>query len=169
MEDIQQKEKATKDKTKGTGGGKTLKDDDKPGILISDTHTEEIYYKNPELRKVMVLAERMANQNTFDDVSHDFKYWEDQSDELGDKKMGTCLPLWKFQFQKEKKKQVTCLSWSLHFSDMFVVGYGSFDFSKQGPGMIACYTLKNPSYPETIYNTESGVMSIHIHPLVLHY
>jgi dynein intermediate chain 1, axonemal len=26
------------------------------------------------------------------------------------------------------------------------------------------YSLKNPSYPELIYNTDSGVMSIDIHP-----
>ncbi len=26
--------------------------------------------------------ERMLNQNTFDDVLHDFKYWEDPSDEF---------------------------------------------------------------------------------------
>lgn len=137
--------------------------------MPTDNHQEDVYYKNPELRKVMVLAERMANQNTYNDVLQDFKYWEDQSDELGDKKMGNCLPLWKFLFQKEKKKHVTCLCWSLHFADLFVAGYGSFDFSKQGPGMIAVHSLKNPSYPEIIYTTESGVMSLHLHPKVNFY
>lgn len=77
---------------------------------------------------------------------------------------GSLLPLWKFQFQKEKFKQVTALCWSPEFSDLFVVGYGSYDFSRQGPGMIALFTLKNPSYPEYVYQTESGVMSLHIHP-----
>jgi dynein intermediate chain 1 len=28
----------------------------------------------------------MANQNTFDDIAQDYKYWEDASDELGDRK-----------------------------------------------------------------------------------
>jgi dynein intermediate chain 1 len=56
------------------------------GLLPTETHVEEIYYKNGELRKVMVIAERMANQNTFDDVTLDYKYWDDQGDELGDKK-----------------------------------------------------------------------------------
>jgi dynein intermediate chain 1 len=45
-----------------------------------------------------------------------------------------------------------------------VIGYGSYDFSRQGPGMIACFTLKNPSYPEFVYQTESGVMSCQFHP-----
>lgn len=30
--------------------------------------------------------------------------------------------------------------------------------------MIACFTLKNPSYPEYVYQTDSGVMSVHFHP-----
>ena len=35
---------------------------------------------------------------------------------------------------------------------------------KQSNGMILFYSLKNPSYPEYIYNTESGVMCLDIHP-----
>ena len=38
------------------------------------------------------------------------------------------------------------------------------DFLAQAEGLICQYSLKNPSYPEHIYNTESGVMSIDIHP-----
>lgn len=30
--------------------------------------------------------------------------------------------------------------------------------------MILLYSLKNPSYPEYIYSTESGVMCLDIHP-----
>lgn len=38
------------------------------------------------------------------------------------------------------------------------------DFVKQTNGMILIYTLKNPSYPEYMYQTESGVMCLDIHP-----
>jgi dynein intermediate chain 1 len=141
-------------------------------LPLPDSHSEDVYYKNAELKKMIVIMERMANQNTFDDISQDYKYWEDASDDLGDKKCtatntaGKLLPLWKFVFQKDKKKQVTSLCWNPKYGDMFAVGYGSYDFSKQGPGMIACFTLKNPSFPEFIFNTESGVMSLHFHPQV---
>ena len=79
---------------------------------------------------------------------------------------GTLLPLWKFVCEKDKKKQVTSMCWNPKSTDLFAVGYGSYDFSKQGPGMIACFTLKNPSYPEFVYNTESGVMCLDFHPQV---
>jgi len=39
----------------------------------------------------------------------------------------------------------------------------SDDFLKQSKGLILLYSLKNPSYPEMIFNTESGVMSLDIH------
>lgn len=34
---------------------------------------------------------------------------------------------------------------------------------KQSKGLVLLYSLKNPSYPEIIYNTDSGVMSLDIH------
>eukprot|EP00842_Homolaphlyctis_polyrhiza_P006701 jgi/Hompol1/7031/HPOL_002404-RA len=165
-EDIQLKEKAAKEKSKAPapGGVKGHKDEDKNSTLSSEAHGEDVYYKNAELRKAMITIERMANQNTFDDISQDYKYWEDASDELGDRKAGTLLPLWKFIFEKDKKKQVTALCWNPQSTDLFSVGYGSYDFSKQGPGMIAIFTLKNPSHPEYVYLTESGVMCLHFHP-----
>ncbi|KAJ3064774.1 cytoplasmic dynein with WD40 domain, partial [Podochytrium sp. JEL0797] len=165
MEDLQAKEKATKDKAKAApSGAKGHKDDDKANILPTENHSEDAYYKNPELKKAMIIIERMANQNTFDDVAQDYKYWEDASDELGDRKSGSLLPLWKFVCEKEKRKQVTAVCWNPKNTDLFAVGYGSYDFSKQGPGMIACFTLKNTSHPEFLYTTDSGVMSLDFHP-----
>ena len=67
-------------------GAKGHKDEDKQTTLPAETHNEEVYHRNPELRKAITIIERMANQNTFDDIAQDYKYWEDASDELGDKK-----------------------------------------------------------------------------------
>jgi dynein intermediate chain 1 len=39
-----------------------------------------------EVKKALTIVERMANQNTFDEVSQDFKYWEDLSDKTAGKK-----------------------------------------------------------------------------------
>ncbi|KAJ3037519.1 cytoplasmic dynein with WD40 domain [Rhizophlyctis rosea] len=167
MEDQQQKEKALKDKSKAppAGAAKLHRDDAHSTLpLDRDAHGDDVYYKNPELRKALTIMERMANQNTFDEVAQDYKYWEDAADELGDKKSGTLLPLWKFCHDKDKRKMVTSLGWNPHFPDLFAVGYGSYDFSKQGAGMIACFTLKNSSYPEFLYTTESGVMCLEFHP-----
>ncbi|XP_026578796.1 dynein intermediate chain 1, axonemal [Pseudonaja textilis] len=88
-----------------------------------------------KVAKAAKIVERMVNQNTFDDIAQDFKYFEDASDEYRDN-MGTLLPLWKFQYDKAKRLAVTALSWNPKYKDSFLVGHGSccgtsFDFHKK--------------------------------------
>ena len=77
---------------------------------------------------------------------------------------GTLLPLWRFSFDKTKKKHVTAVKWNPEFGDLFAVGYGSFDFMKQGGGMLCLYSLKNPSWPEFHCSLPCGVMCLDWHP-----
>jgi dynein intermediate chain 1 len=114
------------------------------------------------------IVERMVNQNTYDDIAQDFKYWEDLSDEHRDQE-GTLLPLWKFSFEKAKKLAITSVCWSPMYKDLFAVSCGSYDFMKQGNGLIIFWTLKNPSFPECFFETDSGVMCLDIHPQHQHY
>ncbi|XP_063312769.1 dynein axonemal intermediate chain 1 [Pelobates fuscus] len=108
------------------------------------------------------IVERMVNQNTFDDITQDFKYFEDVSDEFRDQD-GTLLPLWKFQYDKAKRLAVTALCWNPKYKDLFAVGHGSYDFMKQNQGMLLLYSMKNPSFPEYVFNTESGILCLDIH------
>lgn len=43
------------------------------------------------------------------------------------------------------------------------VAVASYDFGRRRPGKIHCFSLKNPSYPEYSYKTESGVMCLDFH------
>jgi len=109
------------------------------------------------------ILERMVNQNADDEIFQDFKYWEDTSDAFRDGE-GSLLPLWRFHTERSKRKQVTALAWNPKYPDMFSVGYGSYDFMRQGNGMVCCFSLKNTSYPEYTFTTESGVMCVSYHP-----
>ncbi|XP_052634778.1 dynein axonemal intermediate chain 1 [Harpia harpyja] len=115
-----------------------------------------------KISKAAKIMERMVNQNTFDDIAQDFKYFEDASDEYRDQQ-GTLLPLWKFQYEKTKRLAVTAISWNPKYKDLFAVGYGSYDFMKQGQGMLLLYTMKNPSFPEYVFSSESGIMCLDFH------
>jgi len=125
--------------------------------------------KKPELmhgasmNKAAKVMERMVNQNSYDDIAQDFKYWEDQSDQFREGE-GTLLPLWKFYNERAKRRHVTAIAWNPEYLDLFAVGYGSFDFVKQMSGLICCYSLKNPSHPEYTFTTDSGVMCLDFHP-----
>ncbi|XP_067847258.1 dynein, axonemal, intermediate chain 1, paralog 2 [Heptranchias perlo] len=112
--------------------------------------------------KVARIVERMVNQNSFDDIAQDFKYFEDPSDEFRDQE-GTVLPLWKYYYENAKRLSVTGLCWNPRYHDLFAVGHGSYDFMKQNHGMLLVHSLKNPTQPEYHYSTESSVLCLDIH------
>ncbi|KAF3855999.1 hypothetical protein F7725_016722 [Dissostichus mawsoni] len=152
-----QKQETNKEKQKAVASKKD-NDKGKKKTLLMETQTDDI----TKVGKASKIFERMVNQNTFDDIAQDFKYFEDASDEFRDQE-GTLLPLWKFQYDKAKRLSVTALCWNKKYQDLFAVGMGSYDFSKQGRGMLVYYTLKNSAYPEFIYPTPSGVLCLDIH------
>ncbi|XP_057701447.1 dynein axonemal intermediate chain 1-like isoform X3 [Corythoichthys intestinalis] len=136
-----------------------MKDGDKSKkMILLETPSDDI----TQVSKSAKLLERMVNQNTYNEVAQDFKYFEDAADEFREQE-GTVLPLWKFTYDKAKMMCVTALCWNFIYPDFFGVGLGSYDFSKQGRGMLLFYTLKNSTYPEFIYPTNSGVLTIDIH------
>ncbi|KAM3877528.1 dynein, axonemal, intermediate chain 1, paralog 2 [Diretmus argenteus] len=155
VEELQKQEK-NKEKLKATPSKKD--DKSKKKMMLMETQSDDI----TKVAKAAKILERMVNQNTFDDIAQDFKYFEDASDEIREL-VGTLLPLWKFQYDKAKRLSVTALCWNKKYQDMFAVGMGSYDFSKQGHGMLIFYSLKNSIFPEYIYPTNSGVMCLDIH------
>ncbi|KAG9353761.1 hypothetical protein JZ751_011884 [Albula glossodonta] len=157
VEDLQKQEK-NKEKQRALPFKKE-EDRGKKKTMQTETQSDDI----TKVAMVAKIIERMVNQNTFDDIAQDFKYFEDASDEFREQE-GTLLPLWKFQYDKAKRLAVTALCWNQQYKDMFAVGLGSYDFTKQGRGMLLFYTLKNSTFPEFIFPTTSGVMCLDIHP-----
>jgi dynein intermediate chain 1 len=111
------------------------------------------------------VVERMLNQNTYDELADDFKYFEDPTDGP-DSQKGSLLPLWRFEYEKAKRLSVTSMVWcpQTDNDDLMVVSFGSYDFSKQGKGYLIFYSLKNPSYPECVIPCDEGIMSLAVNP-----
>eukprot|EP00438_Fugacium_kawagutii_P012818 Skav200471 [mRNA] locus=scaffold5182:71716:74499:- [translate_table: standard] len=84
----------------------------------------------------------MVNQNAENEVYHDFKYWEDHSDDYREGHEGTLLPLWRFSSEKAKKKQ----DW--HPAHPAVLAVGLYD------GTVLVYDVrartKKPIYQSTV-------------------
>ncbi|XP_061642380.1 dynein axonemal intermediate chain 1-like isoform X3 [Phyllopteryx taeniolatus] len=132
-----QKQEVKKEKQKDKSCEKNKK------MMLIEKPSDDI----TQVSKSAKLLERMVNQNTFNEVAQDFKYFEDAADEFRDEE-GTVLPLWKFHYDKAKTMCVTALCWNFIYPDFFGVGLGSYDFNKQGCGMLLFYTLKNSTFPE---------------------
>lgn len=158
MQDINASKEKDKEEKKG-GGGKTIDDDD--GKKQKKDSNGPIYSESMKLS--IKIMERMVNQNAENEVYHDFKYYEDKSDEFREGE-GTLLPLWRFSSEKAKRKQVTCIKWNPRYNDLCAVGFGSYDFLRRGTGVICCYSLKNTRFPEYVFNTDAGVCSLDWHP-----
>jgi dynein intermediate chain 1 len=151
----QAKEKEKEDKNKG----KSSYEDE--GERKKKSDADPTYSEN--MKFSIKIMERMVNQNAENEVYHDFKYWEDRSDEFRDGD-GTLLPLWRFSSEKAKRKQVTAIKWNPKYNDLCAVGFGSYEFMRQGTGVICCYSLKNTRFPEYVFNTDAGVCSLDWHP-----
>ena len=133
------------------------------GLQNTTVSKEDDMVHSQRMGNALKILERMVNQNADDEIFQDFKYWEDASDAFRDGE-GSLLPLWRFHTERSKRKQVTALAWNPKYPDLFSVGYGSYDFMRQGSGMVCCFSLKNTSYPEYTFTTESGVMCLNFHP-----
>ncbi|XP_030375419.1 dynein intermediate chain 2, ciliary-like [Scaptodrosophila lebanonensis] len=119
---------------------------------------------NRKYLKCWQILERMIIQNIFNDIAHDYRYWEDPADEFREGE-GNMLPLWKFQYEKTKKMCVTDILFNPSYYDLFAVCFGSHDFTKQlDEGYLCLFTVKNPSFPDYIIQTDCGVMCCDIHP-----
>lgn len=157
----QQEEELSKNAEKrklGIGGGAPTAEDagQRKGKEDDMVHSQK-------MSNALKILERMVNQNAEDDIFQDFKYWEDNSDAHRNGE-GSLLPLWRFSTERTKRKQVTTLCWNPAYPDLFAVAYGSYDFMRQGSGIVCCFSLKNTSHPEYMFSTESGVMCLDFHP-----
>ncbi|KAL0488972.1 dynein intermediate chain [Acrasis kona] len=166
FEDQKKLTKSGKKNTENSSGGSNTSDGtNKDGKDKKDRQksVQEIVHGEAMARSAQ-LMERMVNQNSHDEILQDFKFWDDPSDDFKDPLSGSVLPLWSFSTEKAHKKQITALCWNPQYRDLFAVGYGSYDFMKQSGGVICCFSLKNSSFPEFTFTTETGVMSLDFHP-----
>ncbi|ERE85680.1 WD repeat-containing protein 78 [Cricetulus griseus] len=68
--------------------------------------------------------------------------------------------LWSFSCDLTKGLNVSSLSWNKANPDLLAVGYGNFGFKEQKRGMACCWSIKNPMWPERIYQSAYGVTSV---------
>ncbi|XP_060071866.1 dynein axonemal intermediate chain 4-like [Ylistrum balloti] len=68
--------------------------------------------------------------------------------------------LWAYSCPMTKGRNVSCMTWNKLNPDLIAIGYGQFEFSNQKSGLICCWSLKNPEFPERVYTCKEGVTAI---------
>lgn len=114
-----------------------------------------------EMQRAVRLMEYVVHHNAQKEIYNDFLM------ATGDGK-AELIPLWRVK--SAERRCVTAIQFNKKFSEMFAVGFGSYDFQRPLPGRVWICTLKNPEHPYFKFDTKSGVMSMDFsreHPSLL--
>uniref|UniRef100_A0A8C7E8I7 Dynein axonemal intermediate chain 4 n=1 Tax=Nothoprocta perdicaria TaxID=30464 RepID=A0A8C7E8I7_NOTPE len=68
--------------------------------------------------------------------------------------------LWSYTCDLTSGRSVSSMAWNKLNPDLLAVGYGEFDFKEQKNGLVCCWTLKNPMWPERVFHCEHGVTAV---------
>ncbi|NXY70910.1 WDR78 protein, partial [Glareola pratincola] len=68
--------------------------------------------------------------------------------------------LWSHTCDLTNGHSVSSMAWSKVNPDLLAVGYGAFDFKEQKKGLVCCWSLKNPMWPERTFRCEHGVTAL---------
>ncbi|XP_070827971.1 dynein axonemal intermediate chain 4-like [Chaetodon trifascialis] len=86
---------------------------------------------------------------------------EEQSKEgWGSSSFPTLEHLWAFSCELTRGCNITSMVWNKENPDILAVGYGDFDCSNRKPGLICCWSLKNPLWPERVFRCQNCVTSL---------
>ncbi|NXX21193.1 WDR78 protein, partial [Podargus strigoides] len=68
--------------------------------------------------------------------------------------------LWSYTCDLTDGHSVSSMAWSKVNPDLLAVGYGAFVFKEQEKGLACCWSLKNPTWPERIFQCENSVTAL---------
>ncbi|XP_071544385.1 dynein intermediate chain 2, ciliary-like [Panulirus ornatus] len=115
---------------------------------------------------VVRTIERIVNQNNFDDIIYDYRYWEDTSDDFRPFE-GSLLPLWKLSGSRTRDLLVADVCWSPAYPDLLAAAYTPGNqMACDTSGLLCLYTLKNPGIPERCLPIPCGLTCVQFHPTV---
>ncbi|KAJ3381671.1 WD repeat-containing protein 78 [Entophlyctis sp. JEL0112] len=91
--------------------------------------------------------------------------FEEAEEEIEEDTYGSNIPtlsvLWTYRCELTRGRTVTHMTWNKQNEDILAVAYGeSRTSTSSSEGLILCWTLKNPEWPERIYKPAQAVTAI---------
>ncbi|CAL1536674.1 unnamed protein product [Lymnaea stagnalis] len=114
----------------------------------------------------LFLLERVINLNTYQIKQALYRGYKTVSESHSTlaslaQDMGPNLDrLWSYACILTRGKNVSCMAWNKSNPDLIAIGYGQYEFTAQKPGLVCCWCLKNPEYPERVFSSKEGVTSL---------
>ncbi|XP_007908233.1 dynein axonemal intermediate chain 4 isoform X2 [Callorhinchus milii] len=149
-----------------------------------DYDTEELM-NNEKLHQNLVIMERVIMENIFQTKLAAYRQLPvltteeevvgrsedmDQASGLIAVVVPSIEHLWSYSCNLTADRNVSSMVWNTQNPDLLAVGYGEFEYTNQKGGLVCCWSLKNPMWPERIYTCENGVTALDfstVHPNLL--
>eukprot|EP00049_Salpingoeca_infusionum_P015543 m.304058 g.304058 ORF g.304058 m.304058 type:complete len:934 (-) comp15894_c0_seq26:30-2831(-) len=69
--------------------------------------------------------------------------------------------LWKYTSTVTENARVTCMVWSEQDTGILAVGYSvGSDPAIEVPGLVCCWSIKSPTFPQRVFRTHSSISSL---------
>ncbi|XP_053446437.1 dynein axonemal intermediate chain 4 isoform X2 [Nycticebus coucang] len=156
-------------------------EDHSEAILKSDRFHQDLFFMERVLmenvfqqklaayRQLPILKERkpeesksfLESQEDEEEVEEDVKKEKEEELHREEPTIPANLErLWSFSCDVTKGLNVSSLAWNKANPDLLAVGYGHFGFKEQKRGLACCWSIKNPMWPERIYQSPFGVTAL---------
>eukprot|EP00039_Didymoeca_costata_P030600 m.30422 g.30422 ORF g.30422 m.30422 type:complete len:919 (+) comp8202_c0_seq1:364-3120(+) len=100
------------------------------------------------------------NQDDQDDGGAAVVDENEDSEDVIDMNAPRIETLWMYKCDATEGRSVTCMTWNKHNLDILASGYGELEFGSKGNGLVCCWSLKNPKFPERVYRVKGAVCSL---------
>ncbi|KAJ8277925.1 hypothetical protein GJAV_G00081750 [Gymnothorax javanicus] len=136
-------------------------------IMAKDDVDPQLILQSEKFQHCLFVMERILLENTLQPKLAAYRQlpiledpYSDKGDEdasrAGETEEGPLIPalelLWSYSCELTAGLSVTCMTWNKRnptgrgcpCSDLLAVGYGSFESEEDEPGLVCCWSLKNP-------------------------
>uniref|UniRef100_A0A8B9K0S6 Dynein axonemal intermediate chain 4 n=1 Tax=Astyanax mexicanus TaxID=7994 RepID=A0A8B9K0S6_ASTMX len=137
---------------------------------MEDKPDPELILKSEKFQQDLEVMERAVLQNIYQPKHAAYRLLPILTDsdilktEKGDLEESSQSPalkhLWAFSCELTVAHNVSCMAWNKKNPDLLAVGYEQLDINDQKSGLVCCWSLKNPQWPDRIFQCESAVTSL---------
>ncbi|XDV35788.1 hypothetical protein PO909_005670 [Leuciscus waleckii] len=135
-------------------------------LLVEEEPDHELILQSDKLKQDLAVMERVILANIFQPKLAAYRQLPVIEDcvqmAMGSKNSPSPFleHLWAFECELTKGRNVTSMTWNKKNPDLLAVGYGQLDFKDHQSGLVCCWSLKNPMWPDRIFHCESGVTAL---------
>ncbi|XP_025409164.1 WD repeat-containing protein 78-like isoform X3 [Sipha flava] len=126
-------------------------------------NTLDLRKKETELnnfKKILFITDRIVTSNNFSRKQIEF-VTQHKSDKFNAMSYRYTLEeILQFSNDKFMNFSITSLVWNNTNEDIFAVGYSKRNRESQDAGAVCCWSLKNPVYPEKIYEFDKPILCL---------